>query len=562
MPIRVRAKTVQHSNGIRDGTDRWDINCGTWDRIHGTWMGSVAWEVQKMMRESIFTQLTPADLHLPSKFDRFRHTQSDALEWLYESESPICAACLPTGSGKTALAVALSRLLACKTVYLVATKALEQQVLRDFESMGMVNVHGRANYRCPNYGNCANGYDEDCSLSGTTGCNYTIAVDHARNAQIVVTNYAYWLHARRSSGNALELDGCPVELLICDEAHAIESQLSGYASVKIYLSEHKLPEPNRPYSKSGQMSDEEPETKSWKSFAKNVVSLLVDSTDDDDKDLVDRCRRILRMSGNWVWQFDDKGHVTFEPVHLLAFTKSLFSGVPRVLLMSASLDKFTCRLLLPSDMAFDYRAWQSSFPPANAPVYHIPTVKLSWKSTDEDYQAIVRAMDAIIDRRLDRKGIIHTISYARTKRALQYSNHAGRFIWNDNVASLQNRLGQFRASPPGSLLATPSAEEGFDFPADECEYQIILKFPFPNETQRVIRERCNQIPGYRLHYATQKIVQMRGRPIRSPTDRAETFILDNAVAQMTGHEGKSYCPPGFRMFTVAKVPPAPPRMNK
>ena len=110
------------------------------------------------------------------------------------------------------------------------------------------------------------------------------------------------------------------------------------------------------------------------------------------------------------------------------------------------------------------------------------------------------------------------------------------------------------------MLVTPSVEEGFDFPADQCEDQIVLKFPFPNETQRVVKERCAQIPGYRLHYAAQKLVQMRGRPVRSETDRAELFILDNAVKQLCGPEGRSYCPPGFRIFTVAQVPPAPAKM--
>jgi Rad3-related DNA helicase len=104
-------------------------------------------------------------------------------------------------------------------------------------------------------------------------------------------------------------------------------------------------------------------------------------------------------------------------------------------------------------------------------------------------------------------------------------------------------------------------EQGFDFPGEQCEYQIVLKFPFPNETQRVVKERCAQIAGYRLHYAAQKIVQMRGRPVRSETDRAETFILDNAVRQLCGPEGRSYCPPGFRIFTVLAAPPPPPRIN-
>jgi len=514
-----------------------------------------------MAPDSIFDSLTPADLGLPEKFSSYRLPQRECLDWLLNdcgaSGASVSAACLPTGAGKTAIGLSLAKLLGVKAVYLVATKALQEQVLRDGFPMGMVDIRGRANYKCPNYGNCDRGYEEKCSVSNTTGCDYTNAVEDARDADLIITNYSYWLHARKHNAKALERDGRPVGLLICDEAHALESQLGNFASVKLYASE--LGKSGAGFSRDGAMSEDDPE--GWKKWAKEKYDKLFDSEDDDDKDLCARCYRITRMSGNFVWQFDDHGAVTFEPVRLSAYTKALFSGVPRVLLMSASLNEFVLRLTLPSDVPYDYRSWGAVFPPSNAPVYHIPTRKLSWRSTDEDYQAVIEAMDAIIDRRLDRKGIVHTVSYARGQRALQHSRHAGRFIWNSKGSELATCLERFRAADYGVILVTPSVEEGFDFPEDQCEYQIVLKFPFPNETQRVIKERCAQIPGYRLHYAAQKVVQMRGRPVRSATDRAETFLLDNACKQLCGPEGRSYCPPGFRIFTVAAVPPAPPRVN-
>ena len=512
---------------------------------------------------SIFDTLAPADLGLPPKFAKWRACQREALDWLNtDCAQSVNAALLPTGAGKTGIAVALARLLGVKAVYLVATKALQAQVLADGYE-GMVDIRGRANYRCPNYGNCDAGYDNDCSVRSTSGCAYANAVERARNSRLVITNYAYWLHARKHNAWALENEYEPIGLLICDEAHALESQLAGFASVKIYASERKK---FHPVSQSGTIltSQLEDPQYDWVAWAQSKVALLDGTTDDDEKDLLDRCKRIVKMSANpsnWVWQFDDHGHVTFEPIRLQGYTRGLFSGVPRVLLMSASLNTFTMRLLMRQDDLYDYRAWPQVFNPANSPVYHIPTVKLSWRSTDDDYKKVIEAADAIMDNRADRKGIIHTVSYARTKRALQYSRHRGRFTFNEDSQGLSRSLERFRAADPGAVLVTPSVEEGFDFPDAQCEYQIVLKFPFPNETQRVIKERCAQIPGYRLHYAAQKIVQMRGRPVRSENDRAECFVLDNAVRQLCGPEGRSYCPPGFRIFTVSSVPPAPPRIN-
>jgi Rad3-related DNA helicase len=505
---------------------------------------------------SIFESISPADLGLPPKFASFRPPQRQALDWLdSECTAQLSAACLPTGSGKTATAVAYARLLDVKAVYLVATKVLEKQVMDDFKSIGMVCLHGRSNYDCPNYGDCDRGAEENCSLAKTLGCEYTAAVEAAMMSDLVVSNYAYWLYSGGIENRAF----ANVGLLIGDEFHRAEDQVSGYAEIKVYASE--IGKHN--WDRSGLMyaaGDHDAPSDEWRVWAFETYEKC-DKNDDDGKDLANRCARIIKMGRNWVWQFDDRGHCTFTPIRISQFTRSLYSGVPRVLLMSASLNEFVLRLVLPSDAGHDYRSWSSVFPPQNAPVYHIPTRKLSWKSTDEDYRAVLAVSDEIIRSREDRKGILHTVSYARTKRVLQSSAHVRRFIWNESAGDLSDSLGRFRTAPPGTVLVSPSVEEGFDFPGDLCEYQILVKFPFPNETNRVIKERCRQIPGYRLHAAAQKVVQIKGRPVRSEKDRAELFILDNAVKQLTGAEGRSYCPPGFRIFTVSAVPNAPPKIN-
>ena len=507
---------------------------------------------------SVFSLLEPPDLGLPSKFQRFRPVQREGLEWFMSSSSAVAATLMQTGSGKTAFALAIAQLLDCKTVYLVATKALEQQVLADAQSLGMTCVHGRANYRCRVYSNCDYGYDHECSNSNSNQCPYANAVEAARNAKLIVTNYSYWLNARRNS-KALETDEAPVELLICDEAHSIESQLTSYASVSLFASEHGLDRDLFEYP-SGLMSDDA--AAPFATIAKEIISSYGNSKDEDTKDLVDRARKIARMAGNsnFVWQFNERNALSFEPVRLSAYSRQLFSGVPRVLLMSASLDPFALRMILSSDQDYDYRSFPGQFPPQNAPVYHVPVRKLSWRSSDEDYAAVFAVADNIIDRRTDRKGIIHTVSYARTKRILASSRHHRRFIWNDNGASLGSALDLFRRADAGAIFVSPSVEEAFDFPGEQAEYQILVKFPFPNEQSRVVKERC-KIPGYRLHHAAQKVVQIKGRPIRSETDRSELFILDKACAQLNSKEARPFLPPGFRIFTVATAPPPPPRIK-
>jgi len=42
-------------------------------------------------------------------------------------------------------------------------------------------------------------------VSNTSGCEYANAVDNAKNSRLIVTNYAYWLHARKHNSRALSL---------------------------------------------------------------------------------------------------------------------------------------------------------------------------------------------------------------------------------------------------------------------------------------------------------------------------------------------------------------------
>jgi Rad3-related DNA helicase len=428
--------------------------------------------------------------------------------------------------------------------------------MNDMRELGMVNIHGRANYQCPVYGNCDDGSDQKhkCSRLGSSGCAYSCAVDTARRSNLLVTNYAYWLRARAVSSSALESDES-IGLLICDEAHTIERQLTDFLSITV---NHRFLGNRWKFDNSGRIDSD---NNQWAGWSEWTINKYGDSNDDELIDLCADCRKIARMSGNWVWQFGYNGSVTFAPVHISSYMTKLFSGVPKVLLMSASLDEFTLKMLMPPEIPFSYKAFPYQFPTGNGPVYHVPTVRLSRKSTDEDYAQVIRTADSIIDSRNDRKGIIHTVSYDRAKQALLHSRHAQRFIWNKSASDLGGCLERFKASTSGVILVTPSVEEGFDFPGDQCQYQILVKFPFPNEANIVTRERCASIRGYRLHYAAQKVNQIKGRPLRSETDRAELFILDNACRQLLGPEGRSYSAPGFRMFTVTQIPIAPPRTN-
>jgi len=138
----------------------------------------------------------------------------------------------PTGAGKSAIAVVLSRLLAesypfdFSTLYTVQTKALQDQVSNDFPFYA--DMRGRGNFRCA----------EQPDLSASEGlctlpdykcenkfqiCPYYIHKAKAAAANDVVTNRAFFL------AEANYADGMVCgnrNLMVIDEGHLLENAVN------------------------------------------------------------------------------------------------------------------------------------------------------------------------------------------------------------------------------------------------------------------------------------------------------------------------------------------------
>ena len=85
---------------------------------------------------------------------------------------------------------------------------------------------------------------------------------------------------------------------------------------------------------------------------------------------------------------------------------------------------------------------------------------------------------------------------------------------------------RFRRAAPPSVLVSPSLTTGWDLPAEDCEYAIIGKIPFPDTRSPITRARTEEDEDYGPYTAMQIIVQASGRGMRSAEDQCEVFILD------------------------------------
>jgi Rad3-related DNA helicase len=391
-------------------------------------------------------------------------------------------------------------------------------------------------------------------------------LERAKHSNLVSTNYSYWLHSRRSSPTALCYpDGPPVELLICDEAHSAMEELSRFLQVSVPISD--LDTPPEPAA-SGLMS--EPSGDGWKKWAtarakgindelnrlKHLYSSVAEARQEEPRytqleNLKKKLSAILSMDNNWTWEAAGE-HVVFDAIWPGRYSSLLFSNVERILLLSATLRPYTLSLLgLPKDQ-YDFREFSNGWPPNRGLVYFLPTARMGFRSTDQDYQRIVDRIDEIIASRKDRKGIIHTVSYQRMRLLLARSKYARYMYHHEKASDAVDTARRFRAAAPPAVLISPSYATGWDFVYDQCEYQIIPKMPFAYSESRVMRERLKD-KSYRYYTAILELVQMVGRGRRAADDRCETFILDSnfTMAQVFG---KQFFPDGFKIYKQNTLP--------
>ena len=116
---------------------------------------------------------------------------------------------------------------------------------------------------------------------------------------------------------------------------------------------------------------------------------------------------------------------------------------------------------------------------------------------------------------------------------------------------------QYREAGPGSILVSPSVGTGYDFPGQQCEFNILCKIPFEPPSV-ILRAREQADPEYRAYKAMQKMVQVFGRGMRSKQDSCENFICDDHVEWFIPRYGH-LAPRSFHnFFRTVNVLPQPP----
>jgi Rad3-related DNA helicase len=161
-------------------------------------------------------------------------------------------------------------------------------------------------------------------------------------------------------------------------------------------------------------------------------------------------------------------------------------------------------------------------------LYHIPTIRLNFRTTDMELRQWVARIDQIIRPRQDRKGIVHTISYKRRDVVMVRSKMRDILVSHKRLDT-ESVVRKFKAAYPPMVLVSPSMATGWDFPDEECRYQIIGKIPYPDTRGKIMKARTKTDKEYTSYVAMQQLVQACGRGVRSESDWCETFVIDDNV---------------------------------
>ena len=448
--------------------------------------------------------ISPQEIGLPPKFVCWQKGQEKIITSMTYPQHRYNTLSIPTGGGKTVCYIASALLSRKRTLILTSTKGLQDQIGREFGSMVTV-MKGQSAYKCKlsdnryfcNTGSCHWGYKCPYKpISGTVGkddknlCNYHVALRSARKANIVVTNYSFWM------SNNQDILGS-FQLLIMDEAHDAAGHLLDMLSMEVKKDEVSG---ILSWVPSGQSATNYYE---WARVLRGRVEDVIEKSGGHEKrgrySILSLQQKLQLLSKTWAsnWVVEHKGNsISWDAIWPAQLAQSyLFRNIPRVLLTSATVTKADLIMLGVKEGESTFEEYPSNIPVENRPIYFIPTVRMDRSITTAGMNAWAMRIDNIVGARLGYKGLIHTVSYKRADRVCNFSQYKD-FMMSHQGKTTAETIVRYKELDPPCVLVSPSIITGYDFPREDARYQIIGKVPFPDSRALVMKARQKVNPDY------------------------------------------------------------------
>jgi len=494
-----------------------------------------------------------------------------------------------TGVGKSAIGLTMANIINQKlqapedfsggAYFLTTQKILQEQYVRDFGApIGNISsIQSSTNYDCKYYkeNTCAESLrslktaDKDSKFFKTCAfnCVYKNAKEIFLKSDNSVTNFPYFLAETTYAGKIK-----PRQLLVIDEAHNIDSELSKFIEISItqrfceQILKIKLPELKTQFQAIKWVH--ETYAPRLNSHFKHMEKMLEKILGDPAKiqnfikiakqfEILDKhnckLKRFLDVyqKENWIFNFTEPSdramaRLEFKPIDISPYiNQMLFRFGERVLMMSATiLDKTGfCKLLGLNENDVAFLSLPSPFPKKNRPVLFSGIGSMSASNIQASLPRLGQAVKAILANHSTDKGIVHCHTFRIAKYLYNFLNDKRVLIHNS-----QNRneiLEKHKRSKKPTIILSPSMTEGVDLPDDTSRFQIICKVPYPYLGDKLVKKKMNKWKWWYSYQTTKAIIQASGRSIRSENDSAVTYILDSDFDRFL-HKNHGLFPHSFK----------------
>ena len=498
---------------------------------------------------------------------------------------------LPTGTGKSPIAVTLAGLVGSQlgadglpggAYYITTTKILQDQIESDFGG-SVATLKGRSNYECTVYDNfpaqigkslpihvinqekqlrpnCNEGYCK--KHTGSSKCMMCLPSKEWQETHPLPAglNHSYcpyyekYFTAVESPIASMNFDNFILHLnygrnfhgrkiLIIDEAHNTEEKLLSFLETTI-SSKHvsnRIPRLDTPiqYVNFLQRIGATDILKDLYESAKESSNMkMMQHYENLLMKYLNFMTEVISDPDGWVVEFsseDDEDTVVAKPIFAKrAARKLLFAHADIVVFLSATIlnaTTFANNLGIKKEEFTAYRIG-SNFPVKNRPIILDYAGKfIGGKEKQREWIIpLTRKVEEIARNFPNERGIIHTHSFGIQKGIIEnVAPDVKKRLLEQHGYATKTEMLEKHANTPGSIIIAPAMHEGIDLKEDLSRFQILCKVPYANFYENAqLKARMDLDPPYYDYITIMKIVQSVGRSVRSETDWAYTYIIDEA----------------------------------
>lgn len=467
-----------------------------------------------------------------------------------------------TGFGKSGIAFSLANYSSdvhhARTFLLTATKNLQSQYYReamklDFDADYEV-AKGRSNYTCKVNGkSCNQGeckvkevlekercpyglYDFESLSNG--GCNYWVAKSLCASSDVAIMNYDVLMVDRMYVNHYLERD-----LMICDEAHNIESKVM--SQVCISISERQL---NKIGTRFTDDDLKQYDVEYWIRFVEALINLCKEKERNAEyiglkqhelDDLVSLGRSLswklaemTRFQDYWVVNIDAIFRkVELKPIKVSKYAKDmLLSCADKKLFMSGSFidyRQFCNDLGIDPDDVHYHHASSGFDMKRNNPIIRRLAGSMGYRHKSQTLPKTIPILYSIFNENEGRKGLVHCNS-REFANFIMTNVASDRLITYDSSEDKDHKINEFRESDD-LIMVSYSMTEGVDLPYDGIRFQVFYKIPYLSLADNQVKARLNVDPNWYNVKTMQTLLQAWGRGMRAEDDQCTNYVIDNGI---------------------------------